>query len=168
MKRTVRKYQKERRNNEVARFEEKCSFPGHRDSDFNVFHIKSKLGRQTLFWDLKILILKRRYWDMKKTAIKYQKESRNNQGGRCPEKCSYPGHRCLEFNGFHIKSMLRRQAFFWDLKIWITKRRSWDMNRTLRKYSKERRKNQARRCAKKGSYPGYGISVSMIFISDQS
>ena len=49
MKKTVRKYQKEGRNNQVRRCVEKCSYPGHEDSDFNVLHMKSKLERQDLF-----------------------------------------------------------------------------------------------------------------------
>ena len=49
MKKTVRKYQKEGRKNQPQRYVEKCSHLGHLDSDFNVFHIKSNLGRQALF-----------------------------------------------------------------------------------------------------------------------
>ena len=134
MKRTVRKYQKESRNNQAGRCAEKCSFPGYRDSDSNVFHIKSYLGRQALFWDFKIWISKCRSWDIKKTIRKYQKESKNNQAGHCVEKWPYPGHRDSDFNVFHIKSKLGREALYWDFKIWILKRRSWDMNRTIKKY----------------------------------
>ena len=60
MKKTVRKYKKESRNNQARRCAEKFSCPGHQDSDFKAFEMKSKLGRQALFQDFKISISERK------------------------------------------------------------------------------------------------------------
>ena len=150
-------------NNQVGRCAEKYSYLGHLDSDFNVFHMKSNLGRQGLFWDLKIKIWVCRSWDTKKTVRQYFKERRKNEVRRCVENSSYPGHQDSDFNFLHIKSKLGRQAFFWDSKIRMSIHRSWDTKKTVNKYRKEGRKNQAQRCAEKCSHPGHLDWVLNVF-----
>ena len=150
---TVRQYQKDGRNNEARRSIWKCSYSGHRVSEFNFLYINPKLRRQALFWDQNIWILICKARDTEKPVRQYEKNDRNNEARRCIGKRSYPGHPVSELNFSYINSKLRRPASFWYQKIWIPICRGGDTAKTVRQYQKDGRNNDARRCIGKCLYP---------------
>ena len=157
-RKTVRQYQKEGMNDEGRRCTGKCSYTGHRVSEFEFFYITSKVIRQALLWKKNIGIRRFRASDTRKTVGQYQKEGRNNEARRCTGKCSYPGHGVWEFEFFHIKSKVMRQDLLWNKNNGFWRCRSWDTRKNERQYQKEGMYNEARRCTGKCSYPGHRVS----------